>query len=297
MASPAALAAFFSETDTHTEVIEQSLIALEKDSANQEVINELFRAAHSLKGNAGLVGLTDIHAIATDMESILSDIRGTGGAVGQQVKDKLFEDLDRIKGLVEKARGGAGEAAAPRKDAPAAAAAAEQDDEHPDDEPHGGAREGGEAEGQRPKHAGGRCSYLTFTLGREEYGFVITSVREIILRRHITHVPNTKDFVSGIMNLRGMVIPVVDAKRKLGFAASGDKAENIIIMENEGMVTGVLVDSVKDIVTFEEDMMVPARTALGAMKGDFIDRIGKADKHSILLIDTGKFCDIKEKYY
>ncbi len=296
MASPAALAAFFSETDTHTEVIEQSLIALEKDSANQEVINELFRSAHSLKGNAGLVGLTEIHAIATDMESILSEIRETGGAVGQQVKDKLFEDLDKIKGLVEKARGGSGEPAGAHKDEPRAVTG-EQDDEHHDDEHHGEEHEGGAAETARGKTMGGRCSYLTFTLGREEYGFVITSVREIILRRHITHVPNTKDFVAGIMNLRGMVIPVVDAKRKLGFAGTEDKAENIIILENDGMVTGVLVDSVKDILTFEENMMVPAETALGAMRGDFIDRIGKADKHSILLLNTGRFCDVKEKYY
>ncbi len=296
MASPAALAAFFSETDTHTEVFEQSLIALEKDSANKEVINELFRTAHSLKGNAGLVGLTEIHAIATDMESKLSDIRESGGAVEQQVKDKLFEDLDKIKGLVEKARGGSGEPAAARKNEERPAAQ-DQDDEHHEEEQQGGAHDGAAADGHRGKPSGGRCSYLTFTLGREEYGFVITSVREIILRRNITHVPNTKNFVAGIMNLRGMVIPVVDAKRKLGFAGTGDKAENIIILENEGMVTGVLVDSVKDILTFEENMMVPAETALGAMGGAFIDRIGKADKHSILLLNTGKFCDVKEKYY
>lgn len=291
MASPAALAAFFSETDTHTEVIEQSLIALERNSADQEVINELFRTAHSLKGNAGLVGLTEIHAIATDMESKLSDIRDTGGAVSQQMKDKLFEDLDKIKGLVEKARGGSGEAAVKPKNEPRAATM-DQDVEHHEEE-----AEGGVAVRVHGNPAGGRCSYLTFTLGREEYGFVITSVREIILRRHITHVPNTKNFVSGIMNLRGMVIPVVDAKRKLGFGGAEDKAENIIILENEGMVTGVLVDSVKDIVTFEENMMVAANTALGAMRGDFIDRIGKAEKHSILLLNTSRFCDVKEKYF
>lgn len=296
MASPAALAAFFSETDTHTEVIEQSLIALEKNSADQEVINELFRTAHSLKGNAGLVGLTEIHTIATEMEAKLSDIRDTGGAVSQQVKDKLFEDLDKIRGLVDKARGGPGETAAKPKGGPRAAAG-DQDDELHDDEHHEEGREGGAAGRVHGKPAGGRCSYLTFTLGREEYGFVITSVREIILRRHITHVPNTKDFVAGIMNLRGMVIPVVDAKRKLGFGGDGDKAENIIILENEGMVTGVLVDSVKDIVTFEENMMVASDVALGAMRGNFIDRIGKAEKHSILLLNTGKFCDAKEKYY
>ncbi len=296
MASPAALNAFFSETDTHTEVIEQSLIALEKDSANKEVINELFRAAHSLKGNAGLVGLTEIHVIATDMESILSDIREKGAAVPQQVKDKLFEDLDKVRGLVEKARGGSGGVPSVSK-GESRAADAEQDDEQHEEEHHEGGHEGGVAEGHHKKQAGARCSYLTFMLGREEYGFVITSVREIILRRHITHVPNTKNFVAGIMNLRGMVIPVVDAKRKLGFAGEGDKAENVVILENEGMVTGVLVDSVKDIVTFEENMMVPAETALGAMKGDFIERIGKADKHSILLINTGRFCDVKDKYY
>ncbi len=292
MASPAALAAFFSESDTHVEIIEQALIALEKESGNPEVINELFRAVHSLKGNAGLVGLTEIHGIATAMETMLDEIRSTNAKVGQQSKDELFDDLDKVKALIEKARGGSAPGAANAK-------GEQHEEEHRNDEHH--EEHGDEHAAQHEEHHAarhdGKRSYLTFLLGREEYGFMITAVREIILRRHITHVPNSRDFVAGIMNLRGMVIPVIDAKRKLGFAEAEDKAENIVILESEGMVTGVLVDAVKDIMTFEEDMMVPADAALGAMRGDYIDRIGKADKHSIFLIDTAHFCDAKEKYY
>lgn len=289
MASPAALAAFFSESDTHIEVIEQSLIRLEKEKDNKEVINELFRAVHSMKGNAGLVGMTEVHQLSTQMETALDEARSGRGALGQDVKDKLFEDFDRIKALVEKARGVAPEQKAGQ---PASAADDPADAPHEGDEGH---KEGAKAQ----KHAepGGKQSFLTFTIGKEEYGFPITSVREIILRRQITRVPNTKPFVRGIMNLRGMVIPVVDTRRKLGFAAGEDKAENIIIVENEGMVTGVLVDTVKDIASFEPDKMVSAEKALGAMKSEFVGAIGKAEKHSIMLLDIAKFCDPKERYY
>jgi len=310
MAISGAMAAFFSETDTHLEIIEQSLLQLETKSGDMDLINELFRAVHSLKGNAGLVGLLDIHAIATEMETLLDSVRKEKKSVTQEQQDKFFDSLDKIKGLVEKARGGAPEPkpepelkskpkeppspkAVERVEHPKPAEHAERD-EHPADssDEHKTA-----SDETHRKAIHGKRSFLTFMLGTEEYGFPITAVREIILKRHVTRVPNSKTFVTGIMNLRGMVIPVINAKKKLGFRTEGDKSENIIIIEDEGMITGVLVDQVKDIVTLEEDMIVTGDKALGNLRSDFIEGIGKVEKHTLMLLDIKHFCGMKEKYF
>ncbi|MBI5179493.1 MAG: chemotaxis protein CheW [Nitrospinae bacterium] len=294
MASPGVLAAFFSESDTHFEVIEHSLLELEKSPANMDIINELFRAVHSLKGNAGLVGLLDVHAIATEVETMLDQIRTAKQAVTQAQRDHLFESLDKVKGMVDKSRGG---------DPKAGEHHEEHHEEHPakSEEEHEAGHEEAKADkaGDAPqrKAVHGKRSFLTFALNSEEYGFSITSVREIIIRRHITRVPNAKHYLVGIMNLRGMVIPVLDAKKKLGFASADGGGENVIIIENEGAITGVLVDQVRDILSLEENMIVAGDQALGNMRSGYIEGIGKAEKKTVMLLDIKTFCDVKEKYF
>ncbi len=291
MAVSGAMVAFLSETDTHLEIIEQSLLRLEKESSNMDLINELFRAMHSLKGNAGLVGLLDIHAVATEMETLLESIRKEKKSVAQDQRDKMFDEMDKIKTMLEKVKG-----VAPEPKRGDKAPKVEEDHEEQAEKTDEHEQKAAQAEtAHKPVH--GKRSFLTFMLGQEEYGFPITAVREIILKRHVTRVPNAKMYVTGIMNLRGMVIPVIDAKKKLEFHKGEDKTENIVIIEDEGMITGVLVDQVKDIVTLEEDMIVSGEKALGNMRSDFIEGIGKADKKTLMLLDIKHFCNTKEKYF
>ncbi|MBI3582166.1 MAG: purine-binding chemotaxis protein CheW, partial [Nitrospinae bacterium] len=149
---------------------------------------------------------------------------------------------------------------------------------------------------ERPK-SGGRQSFLTFDLKSEEYGIPIVSVKEIILRRHVTRVPKAKKFVAGIMNLRGMVIPVIDSGCKLGMGADGANAENIIIVENEHAITGMLVDRVRDVVTLEENQIAEGTGSMGGPQGKFIRGVGRAVGKNLILLDVSDFCDPTEKYY
>jgi len=288
------MAAFFSESDTHLEVMEQSLLSLE-NGVSTELVNELFRAVHSLKGNAGLVGFTDIHSLATDMETVLDGVRKGEKKYDQEVKDGMYKNLDRIKGMVEKARGGLNQAPKieePKPKAAVAKAPKEQKEKQEDEQEHG-------APPVVVEHhkAGGKQSFLTFNLRSEEYGIPIIAVKEIILKRNVTRVPNAKPFVAGIMNLRGMVIPVIDSGCKLGMGTNSDKAENIIIVENENTLTGLMVDQVKDIVTLEEEMIVEGKNSLGSLQSKFIHGVGKAEKKNIILLDVHAFCDPLEKYF
>ncbi len=295
MVSPAALNAFFEESDTHVETIESSLLALEKDNRNANIIDELFRAVHSLKGNAGFVGLLEIHDTAHKMETFMDDIKKSGVAVDQGHRDRLFEMFDKLKLLIESA---GPDSQDKEEDKPAKKelrkSAAEGREK---------AASASEKEPKKDEKAGAKVktkkSFLTFMLGREEYGLDITAVREIILKRHITRVPKAKPFVAGIMNLRGMVISVIDAKKKLEFVSvQKDNAGNIIIVEENSITTGILVDLVKDIVTFDEDMIVSAETALGRKAAtEYLEGIGKTEKSSIILLDVRTFCNSEEKYF
>jgi purine-binding chemotaxis protein CheW len=144
-------------------------------------------------------------------------------------------------------------------------------------------------------------SFLTFALGKETYGIDIRSVREIILSKQLTRVPNAKGFVTGIMNLRGMVIPVIDAKKRLGFAPlngiSNEESMNIIIVEEDGLRTGVGVDLVEDIVKFSKDMIVMSGQVLGSADSSYVHGMGKTDGKTIVLLDIKSFCGADEHYY
>ena len=95
--------------------------------------------------------------------------------------------------------------------------------------------------------------YLTFKLADEEYGFEILKVKEIIGMMDITKVPRTPDFVRGVVNLRGKVIPVIDLRTKFGLESTGDTDETCIIVvevahNGESLQTGILVDTVSEVL-------------------------------------------------
>ena len=291
MVIQSAIDAFFEESDTHTEVIESSLLALEKKSGDPELIDELFRATHSMKGNAGLVGFADIHQAAMEMEQILGELRSAGKPVGQEHRDTLFELLDKIKGMIVEVRGPA---------AGGAASAVEVEEAEVKKEAGPEKTPPKEEAVKKPKKARPKKKrvFLTFMLNRELYGLDITFIKEIILKRRITRVPNAKDFVTGIMNLRGMVVPVIDAKKKLSFPENGGgkPPKNIIILEHNGLNTGVLVDFVKDIVTFDDTEISSVSESLDDISGDCILGIGNTGKETVLLLDMDRFCSQTETY-
>jgi purine-binding chemotaxis protein CheW len=100
----------------------------------------------------------------------------------------------------------------------------------------------------------GGGKYLTFMLGREEYGLPVMKVREIIKVMDITHVPQVAAHVLGVINLRGKVIPVIDLRRKFGFAAQEHTERTCIIvaevvLSQATVMMGVVVDAVSEVVS------------------------------------------------
>ena len=136
--------------------------------------------------------------------------------------------------------------------------------------------------------------YMTFRLADEDYGLAILKVREIIGLMEITRVPRTRDFVRGVINLRGRVIPVIDLRRKFDLPACEPTDQTVIIVVHAespgGTVTmGVLVDQVLEVRAIDAAHVEPT-PPLGAAPADtaFILGVGKADDRVVFLLDIDR---------
>jgi len=136
--------------------------------------------------------------------------------------------------------------------------------------------------------------YMTFKLANEEYGLEILKVREIIRLMNITRVPRAPDFITGVINLRGKVIPVVDLRLKFGMPGAEATDQTVIIVVQYAMADGeftmgILVDEVLEVLSIAQDQIEPtpnfgARTS----DNDFILGVGKSERRVIFLIDIGQ---------
>ena len=100
---------------------------------------------------------------------------------------------------------------------------------------------------------------VTFGIGQERYAIDIQSVREIRSWSPVTPLPNSQPFMQGVVNLRGVVLPVMDLSRRLGGPASEPSARHaVIVIEHDGRMMGLLVDAVSDIIGIEPESLQPA---------------------------------------
>lgn len=135
--------------------------------------------------------------------------------------------------------------------------------------------------------------YMTFKLADEEYGLEILKVREIIGLMDITRVPRAPEYISGVINLRGKVIPVVDLRTKFGMpkAAATDQTVIIVVqysLDSHDFTTGILVDEVLEVLSVGQEQIEPP-PSFGADSGtEFILGVGKVDKRVIFLLDIGR---------
>jgi purine-binding chemotaxis protein CheW len=142
--------------------------------------------------------------------------------------------------------------------------------------------------------------YMTFQLAREEYGLEILKVREIIGLMEITRVPRTRDFVRGVINLRGKVIPVVDLRLKFGMDPCEATDQTVIIVvqcnvDGRALTMGLLVDQVLEVLSIDGGQIEPA-PSLGhaAVEDEFILGVGKHDKRIVFLLDIARILSNEE---
>ncbi len=163
-----------------------------------------------------------------------------------------------------------------------------------------GARHPGAAQATGDIHPSVAGKFMTFKLANEEYGLEILKVREIIGLMDITRVPRTKEFIRGVINLRGKVIPVVDLRLKFGMDKAEATEQTVIIVVqyaqgSQDFTMGILVDEVLEVLSIgREQIEAPPDFGAAGLESDFILGVGKADKRVIFLLDIGKVLSVSE---
>ncbi len=128
--------------------------------------------------------------------------------------------------------------------------------------------------------------FLTFVLGKEEYGIEILSVREIIGLMDITIVPQTPDYMKGVINLRGKVIPVIDLRMKFSMQEEAHTQETcVIVVEVNGTSIGIIVDSVSEVSDISGGEIENAPKFGNGIDTSFIMGLGKVKDQIIILLD------------
>ena len=137
--------------------------------------------------------------------------------------------------------------------------------------------------------------YLTFHLGDEEYGLEILKVREIISVMEITEVPQVPDFIKGVINLRGKVIPVIDLRLKFGMPSVDYNRETCIIVVNVNeFLLGVVVDTVAEVLDITQDEIDPPPSFGSTIDTNFIMGMGKAKDGVKILLNIDRVLSVGE---
>lgn len=138
--------------------------------------------------------------------------------------------------------------------------------------------------------------FVIFKLGNEFYGVNIIAVESIIKMQEITKMPHVPDFVEGITNLRGMVIPVIDLRKRFRMSQIAEtKDTRIIVVEMNGVMAGMVVDAVTEVVRVAEDDIEPPSPMVNTVDTAFITGIAKVDKRLIILLDLSRVLTVAEK--
>jgi purine-binding chemotaxis protein CheW len=131
--------------------------------------------------------------------------------------------------------------------------------------------------------------YLAFTLGREEYGIDILRVQEIRGYEPVTRIANAPDFIKGVVNLRGTIVPVVDMRIKFSLGTpTYDQFTVVIILNIGGRVVGMVVDSVSDVTTLTPEQIKPAPEIGTSFDSDYLIGLGTLDERMLILVDIEK---------
>jgi purine-binding chemotaxis protein CheW len=141
--------------------------------------------------------------------------------------------------------------------------------------------------------------YLTFKLDKEVFALDITKVREVLDFTSVTRVPRTPEFMRGVINLRGSVVPVVDLRRKFGMPMTEKSVNTCIIIvevnvDNEAAILGALADSVQEVMDLDPDHIEPAPKIGTRLNTEFIKGMGKRDNDFIIILDIDKVFTVNE---
>ncbi len=129
--------------------------------------------------------------------------------------------------------------------------------------------------------------FISFSIGREEYGLELLRVKEVIRLREITRLPTAPAWVKGIINLRGDVIPIIALRDRLGLEAREATTDTrVIVVEIDGRLLGMVVDSASQVVRIPAAQIEPPPRMPGALAREFISGVGKLEDRLVIVLNV-----------
>jgi purine-binding chemotaxis protein CheW len=137
--------------------------------------------------------------------------------------------------------------------------------------------------------------FLAFCLGSEEYGIDIQKVREIRGYDAVTHIANSPEFIKGVVNLRGIIVPIIDMRIKFNLGTpTYDQFTVVIILNIAERLMGIVVDSVSDVITLAADQIKPAPDMGAALGSNHMIGLGVIDQRMLILMDIDQLMSSSE---
>ncbi len=145
------------------------------------------------------------------------------------------------------------------------------------------------------KHFDEILQLVTFYLGKEEFAVDILNIQGINRMIEITAVPNAPDFVEGVINLRGKVIPLVNLRKRMGMQPQQwDRSTRFIVVEFTNKVIGFIVDSVSEVLRISKDTIEPPPPMMTGVNADYVTAVAKVQDRLLILLDLQKILTLSE---
>jgi len=137
---------------------------------------------------------------------------------------------------------------------------------------------------------------VSFTIGDEEFGVDILKVQEINRMLAVTRVPNSPEYIDGVINLRGKVIPIIDLRRRFQMERrEHDKNTRIVVVELSGKVVGFVVDAVSEVMRIPKSVTEPPPPIVAGIDAEYITAVAKLEDRLLILLDLEKVLVNDEK--
>ena len=151
------------------------------------------------------------------------------------------------------------------------------------------------AERNSVEHLAHSQEHLTFVLGDESYGIEILKVQEIRGYDAVTKIANTPDFIKGVVNLRGLIVPIVDLRIKFGLGkVEYDEFTVVIILNLRGRVIGIVVDGVSDVMNLQENQVRAVPDIVASIDTKYITGLATVDEKMFILVDIEQLMNSQE---
>lgn len=137
---------------------------------------------------------------------------------------------------------------------------------------------------------------IVFQLKDEEYGIPVQQVQSIERVQHITRVPKAANFVKGVINLRGVVTPIVELRKRFGLEESNySDSTRIIIVGLEDMEVGLIVDAANDVIDIPDGTIEPPPEVVGSVEAEYLNGVAKIEKRLLILLNLDKVLTTETK--